>query len=54
MIRQPRRWPGYLAAAVAIVFVLKYPDQAAGIAVGLAHAVEWSAASMHRLASAFH
>jgi hypothetical protein len=54
MIRQPRRWPGYVIAAVGIVFVLKYPATAAGLVKGVADFVEWSAARAHDFTSAFH
>jgi hypothetical protein len=44
MIRQPRRWPGYAAAAIGLVFVKKYRIAMAGLIKGLVHFVEWSAA----------
>jgi hypothetical protein len=44
MIRQPRRWPGYIAAAIGLVFVKKYLTATAGLIKGPAHFVEWSAA----------
>jgi len=54
MIRQPRRWPGYVAAAIGLVFVFKYPTTAAELIKGAATLVEWSAARVYDFAHAFH
>ncbi len=54
MIRQPRRWPGYVAAAIGLVFVFKYPTTAAELIKGAASFVEWSAARVYDFAHAFH
>jgi hypothetical protein len=53
MIRQPRRWPGYVVAAIGLVFICKYPATAAGVIKGVAHFVVWSAARAHDFVSAF-
>lgn len=53
MFRQPRRWPGYVVAAIGLVFVFKYPVTAADLVKGAAHLVEWSAACAYDFVHAF-
>jgi len=53
MIRQPRRWPWYAAAAIGVVFVFKYPTTSADLIRGTAHAVVWCAAQAHDFTRAF-
>jgi len=54
MIRQPRRWPWYLAAAIGLVFVCNYPTTAADLVKGAATFIEWSAARAYDFVHAFH
>lgn len=50
---QPRRWPWYLAAAIGLVFVVKYPVTSADLIKGAARFVEWSAARAYAFTHAF-
>jgi hypothetical protein len=54
MIRQPRRWPGYVAAAIGLVFIFQYPNTAAELIKGTATFLEWSAARAYDFVHAFH
>jgi hypothetical protein len=54
MMRQPRRWPGFVVAAIGLVFIFKYPTTAAGLIKGAASFAEWSAGRAYDFVHAFH
>ena len=54
MFREPRRWPGYVATAILVVFVFKYPVPAAHLADGIVHLISDSATGLATFVSGMH
>jgi hypothetical protein len=39
MFQQPRKWPGYLAGAVLLIFAINNPEKAAHLVNQVVHAI---------------
>jgi polysaccharide deacetylase 2 family uncharacterized protein YibQ len=54
MFPQPKKWPQYVACAIAVIFVFKNPTAAAHLANHLGGLVSQGADALSKFASALH